>query len=63
MRRAVLPKPEIDRLVDLAHAAGVSLRLAVDSDGEASFVVAGLGTFNEVKLLERALGDAQRAAA
>jgi hypothetical protein len=63
MRRALLAEQDIDRLVDLAHSAGVSLRLAVDLDGEATFVAAGLGTFNEVKPLERTLSDAARAAA
>ena len=55
MRRAHLCEPDIDRLVRLAFDADVVLRLAVDLDGEASFVVAGLDTFDEVAPLERAL--------
>ena len=61
MRRAHLTESEIDRLVELAHAAGLAaLCVKTDCDGEASFSVAGLGTFFEVLPLERALKDAAR---
>lgn len=63
MRRAELEEREVDRLADLAHDAGVSLRVAVDFDGEASFSVGGLGTFSDLVSLERALGDAMRVTA
>ena len=61
MRRALLQEVELDRLIDLAHGAGVALRVCVDVEGEASFVAGGLGSFATVAELEHALGDALRA--
>jgi hypothetical protein len=63
MRRSELFESEIDRITELGHEAGVSVRVAVDRDGEASLVAGGLGTFSDIASLERALGDAVRAAA
>jgi hypothetical protein len=63
MRRAELFEADIDRLIELGQEAGVSVRVAVDRDGEATLVAGGLGTFENVESLERALGDAVRAAA
>lgn len=63
MRRAFLTESEIDRLVDLAHDAGVSLRVITDGVGEATFAAGELGTFGDVASLERALNDALRSAA
>jgi hypothetical protein len=63
MRRSELFESEIDRLIELGYEAGVAIRVLVDRDGEASLVAGGLGTFNDIASLERALGDALRAAA
>ena len=60
MRRAELEEHEVERLADLAHDAGVSLRVTVDLNGEASFTATGFGTFTDLVSLERALGDAMR---
>lgn len=61
MRRALLTEAEIHRLADMAHGAGVALRVCVDVEGEATFVAGGLGSFATVPDLEHALGDALRA--
>ena len=64
-RRALIEEREIDRLVDLAADAGVSLRIRtdLDGDGETRFEAGPLGTFGEVLHLERALNDLARSAA
>ena len=60
MRRELLAESEVDRLRDLAGSAGLSLRMQVDLNGEASFSSAGLGSFYDVLAYERALADLSR---
>ena len=62
-RRAELEEREVHRIADLAHDAGVSMRVAVDLLGEVSFHVGALGAFADLASLESALRDALRAPA
>lgn len=59
-RRALVEEGEISRVANVAHDVGLSLRVMVDSHGEASFSAAGLGTFDDLLAFERALADLGR---
>ena len=59
-RRCLFEEHEVARVADLAHDVGVSLRVLVGFEGEASFSAAGLGTFDDLLAFERALADLAR---
>ena len=59
-RRALLCEGTIDRLIQLALDAHVSLRVHTDFDGEAQIVIGGVGRFAEPADAEKALKDLAR---
>jgi hypothetical protein len=61
MRRCLVEELEIERVAELAHDAGLPLRVRVDFDGDATFSADGLGTFDELLEFEQAIADVGRA--